>query len=168
MGGSRIGKSSARIRAYGAYDELGAELGLARTRCDGERADLGQLLQRLQHELFSVQSELATPSGARADAPRILERHVTRLESDIDRFTAVVPPLHSFVLPAGGPLAAHLHVCRTVARRAERELWALQETEPQRPELLQWANRISGLLFVLSLEANRRDGIPETAPDYSA
>ncbi len=166
MGGSRIGKSSPRIRAYGSYDELGAHLGVAETLNRSGEADLGQLLLRLEHELFIVQSELATPSKGATNVPRVTARHVERLETEIDRWSAAAGPLTSFVLQRGAPLASQLHVCRTVARRAERELWQLHEMDPQRPEMLQWANRLSDLLFALALVANRRAGIPETPPDY--
>lgn len=90
-----------------------------------------------------------------------------RLEEDTDRLSASLEPLRSFVLPRGSPGAAEVHVARTVARRAERELWALAESEPVAPELLRWANRLSGLLFALALAANRADGSAEIAPDYS-
>jgi cob(I)alamin adenosyltransferase len=167
VGGSRIGKSSSRIRAYGSYDELGAHLGVAEAASQNGGADLGQLLLRLEHELFIVQCELATPSTRLGPSPRITARHVKRLETDIDHWSGEAGPLGSFVLQRGTTLAAELHVCRTVARRAERELWTLHETEAQRPELLQWANRVSDLLFAVALVANRRAGVTEVAPDYT-
>lgn len=166
MGGSRIGKSSPRIRAYGSYDELGAHLGVAEALGRSESADLGQLLLRLEHELFIVQSELATPPKGTSKTPRVTARHVERLEAEIDHWSTEAGPMTSFVLQRGSPLAAQLHVCRTVARRAERELWQLHASDPQRPELLQWANRLSDLLFAVALVANRRAGITETPPDY--
>ena len=166
MGGSRVGKSSPRIRAYGSYDELGAHLGVAEAASRSGPADVGRLLLRLQHELFIVQSELATPASTRGTTPRVTGTHVQRLETEIDRWSAEAGPMTSFVLQRGSPMAAQLHVCRTVARRAERELWQLHETEEQRPDLLQWANRISDLLFAVALAVNRRAGVPEIPPDY--
>lgn len=98
---------------------------------------------------------------------RITERHVRRLETDIDRLSGDLDPLHSFVLPRGTSAAADLHIARTVARRAERELWRLHDAEPVSPELLQWANRLSDLLFALALSVNHSAKEPEVAPDYT-
>jgi len=166
-GGARVDKDSPRIRAYGAYDELGAHLGLLASGLPEELASIRETVRRLQHELFVAQTELASGRAGKPPAHRIEARHVTRLEKDIDRFDGSHPPLSSFVLPGGSNAAASLHVCRTVARRAERELWALHRAEPQRKELLEWANRLSDLLFALALAANHALGVPETSPDYS-
>ncbi len=166
-GGTRVDKDSPRIRAYGAYDELGAELGLTEATLEPSLIEIRTELRRLAHELYIAQSELAAPPGFRGHTPRIEARHVSRLEADIDRFDAQHPPLKHFALPGGSVASAHLHVCRTVSRRAERELWALHRTEPQRDELLQWANRLSDLFFALALAANSALKVPETAPDYS-
>jgi len=166
-GGGRIGKDSARIRAYGTFDELGAQLGLVEASLNAQADAWRTLLLRLQHELFVAQSELAAPSSASPPAHRIESRHVSRLEKDIDRVSETYDPLHSFVLPRGGETGARLHVARTVARRAERELWSLHRTEPVRVELLQWTNRLSDLLFALALSVNRHEGFREIAPDYT-
>ena len=90
-----------------------------------------------------------------------------RLEEDTDRLGATLEPLRHFVLPRGSRAAAEVHVARAVARRAERELWSLNDAEPLSPALLRWANRVSGLLFALALSLNRAAGLPETAPDYA-
>jgi len=166
-GGARVAKDSARIRTYGAYDELGAQLGVALATLPGSLEELATLLRRLQHELFVAQSELAAAPGRRATGPVIEARHVERLERDIDRFDGQHPTLTSFVLPGGSAAAAQIHVLRTVSRRAERELWALHREEPQREALLQWANRLSDLFFAAALAANHALGVPEIAPDYS-
>ncbi len=166
-GGARVDKESPRIRAYGAYDELGAQIGLAEAELPSSLLEIRALLHRLGNELFVAQSELAIARGHTASGPRIETRHVRRLETDIDRFDAAHPPLATFVLPGGSAAAARLHVLRTVARRAERELWTLHRVEPQRAELLQWANRLSDLLFALALAANHSLGVAETPPDYS-
>ena len=129
--------------------------------------DIASTIRRLQHELYIAQSELAVAPGAKPPANRIEARHVARLESEIDRFDAAHPELRSFVLPRGSRVAAELHVARTVARRAERELWTLHRTEPQRIELLQWTNRLSDLLFALALAANHALGVAEVAPEYT-
>ncbi len=112
-------------------------------------------------------SELATPPGRPPPVQRIGARHVQRLERDIDRLEARAPPLTSFVLPRGAPAAAQAHVARTVARRAERELWRLHAAEPVGPEILQWTNRMSDLLFALALVLNHEAGVEETPPDYA-
>ena len=166
-GGSRVDKDSARVRAYGTYDELGAILGLVESELPAEPAELKAVVHRLQSELYIAQSELATPSGGSAPRHRIEARHVNQLEADIDRFEASHPPIHSFVLSGGSRPGALLHLARTVARRAEREVWALHRTEALSPELLRWANRLSGLLFALAVAVNRTLGVAEVPPDYS-
>jgi len=163
-GGTRVGKDSLRLRAYGAYDELGAHLGVAAGLL-GNQPELREILVRLQHELFLAMSEMAAAPGF-APKTRIEARHTTGLEALLDRFDAELPPLQTFVLPGGTPGGAQLHVARTVSRRAERELIALHRTEPIRPELLAWANRLSDLLFALALTENHRAGIAELAPNY--
>jgi cob(I)alamin adenosyltransferase len=165
-GGARVEKDSARIRAYGTYDELGAHLGLTVCELPSELQDVRAVLERLGHELFIVQAELAT-GGAKTSAHRIEASHVTRLEKEIDQFEATHPALHSFVIPGGSRPAALLHVCRAISRRAERQLWTLHRSEPLRPELLAWANRLSDLLFALALASNHRLGVSEVRPDYS-
>ncbi len=92
---------------------------------------------------------------------------MTGLEHEIDRWDAAHPPLTTFVLAGGSPAAAAFHVARTVARRAERDLWALHRTEPVRSELLEWSNRLSDLLFAAALAANDALGVAEVPPDYS-
>jgi cob(I)alamin adenosyltransferase len=166
-GGSRIEKDSARIRAFGTFDELDAVLGVVLTTLGPAPSNVRTLLLRLQHELFIAQSELAAPAGAKPPAHRIEERHVRRLENEIDEFSATFEPIQTFVLPGGGAAGANLHFARTVARRAERELWTLDRESPQRPEILQWTNRLNDLLFALALSMNRREGIPEIPPDYT-
>ena len=115
--------------------------------------------------MFIAQGELAAVGGA--SAHRIAERHVLRLESEIDRLSEGLEPLRSFVLPRGTTAAADLHIARTVARRAERELWHLHESEPVSAELLQWANRLSDLLFALALSVNHSSRHREIPPDYT-
>jgi cob(I)alamin adenosyltransferase len=128
---------------------------------------LRALLVRLQHEIYIAQSELAVPPSSSPPKHRIEERHVRRLELDIDRYSARLEPLHSFVLPRGSRAGAQLHVCRTLARRAERSLWRLNRESPLRPELLQWSNRLSDLLFAMALHVNRIQKVTEVAPNYS-
>ncbi len=165
-GGARIDKDAPRIRAYGTFDELGSSLGVVLADLPGQLTEFRTTLLRLEHELYIAQSELA---GAPGKPPKFLiePRHVERLEREIDRYDGLHPELRSFALPLGSRTAAELHVARTVARRAERELWTLHRTEPQRDALLQWTNRLSDLLFAMALAANHALGVAETAPDYS-
>ncbi|MCI4346358.1 MAG: cob(I)yrinic acid a,c-diamide adenosyltransferase [Thermoplasmata archaeon] len=167
VGGTRVAKESPRIEAFGSFDELNAHLGRAAAFLPEGAASHRELLVRLQHELFLAAAELASPPGSRRDARTIGPGHVERLEHEIDRLTAEIPPQRSFVLPRGGTAATEVHVARTVARRAERALWALHRVEPQRETLLAWTNRLSDLLFALALAINRELEFVELPPDYS-
>jgi cob(I)alamin adenosyltransferase len=167
VGGTRVSKDSPRLEAYGTFDELAAWVGWTDTELPRELESLHPLLRRLQHQLFLAENELATPMGREPPGGRIVARHVTELEREIDRYSAPAQALRSFVLPGGSPAAARFHVARTIARRAERELWRLNATEPQRPELAQWANRVGDLFFALALWANANLSVPEIPPDYS-
>jgi len=162
FGGARVSKAHLRVCAYGAIDELNAVLGVA--RATALPPDIDGILARLQHQLFDVGAELATPDPASAAAghvaPATPER-VAALERDIDRFEAALPALRQFVLPGGTPAAAALHHARTVARRAEREIVRLSAEEAVNPELLKYVNRLSDLLFVLARAANRAAGRPD-------
>jgi cob(I)alamin adenosyltransferase len=129
-------------------------------------ADVRDVVRRLSHELFVAQAELARAPSAPRPEPAITPRQVERLERDIDTFDARHPPLTSFVLPGGSAPASALHVARTIARRAERELVALTREETVDPVLLAWANRLSDLLFALALAVNHTLGVAETAPQY--
>jgi len=166
-GGSRVEKDSLRISAYGAYDELGAYLGLIEAELPADLNEIRAVVRRLQNELYVAQTELAIPLSGPPPAHRLETRHVTRLEADIERFESSHQRLHSFVLSGGSRPAALLQIARTVARRAERRAWSLHRAEPLRPELLSWANRLSGLLFALALATNQALGVAEIAPDYS-
>lgn len=150
----------------GSFDELAAELGVAEAFLP-DRPEERALLQRLSHEVFIANSEVASPASASKAGHRIEPRHVRRLEDETDRYASSLDPIHSFVLPRGGPGGAHLQFSRTLARRAERDLWALNAEEPQREPLLQWANRLSSLLFAVALAVNRAEGFAEIPPDYS-
>lgn len=112
-------------------------------------------------------SELAVPPGRPGPEHTITARHVERAERAIDRLEDAAPPLRTFVLPRGALPAAEIHVARTVARRAEREVWALHRVEPVSPELVRWLNRVSDLLFALARVVNLAAGQTETPPEYS-
>ncbi len=151
--GARVAKHDPRVAAYGTVDEANAAVGLARTHTDGE---LDAILGRVQNDLFDLGADLCRPEGKDADRPplRITAGQVERLETEIDRVNAKLAELTSFVLPAGTPAAAALHLARTIARRAEREITTLAEAETINPEAVRYINRLSDLLFVLARQAN--------------
>jgi cob(I)alamin adenosyltransferase len=154
--GTRLPKHAPRVAAYGTVDELNATLGLARLHAEGA---LDQALARIQNDLFDLGADLCTPdleNDATAKHPRlrIVAAQVARLESEIDAMNAGLAPLRSFVLPGGSALAAHLHLCRTVARRAERVATALAAAEPVNPEAVRYLNRVSDWMFVAGRVAN--------------
>jgi cob(I)alamin adenosyltransferase len=154
--GSRVRKDAARVAAYGTVDELNATLGLARLHAAGRIADG---VARIQNDLFDLGADLCTPGFDRdAEAPhprlRIVAAQVGRLEAEIDAMNADLTPLRSFVLPGGSPAAAHLHLARTVCRRAERRAVTLAGTEPVNPEAVRYLNRLSDWLFVAGRIAN--------------
>ncbi len=163
FGGRRVPKNDPRVSAYGAVDELNAVLGV--TRAAGPPESIAPVLEKLQHYLFDLGSELAAPpeagTAAIAHASHVTSAWVEALEREIDRFDDVLPPLRAFILPGGTPAAAALHLARTVARRAEREVVTLAAREPVNPELLKFMNRLSDLLFVLARAANHAAGYPD-------
>ena len=156
--GRRIVKHDLRVEAIGTVDEANAVIGLARLHADG---DADGILGRIQHDLFDLGADLCTPDGGRTDdgALRIVDSQVLRLESEIDRLNAELAPLTSFVLPGGTPAAAHLHLARTVTRRAERLMTALAARETVNPAALRYINRLSDLLFVLGRWLNAKGAI---------
>ena len=155
--GSRVKKQSLRVEAYGTVDEANAAIGLARLHATGETLDM---LARIQHDLFDLGADLCTPESGQhgQQALRIIPAQTERLEREIDAMNAELPPLDSFILPGGTPLAAALHLARTITRRAERLVAALADAEPVNPDALKYLNRLSDHLFVLSRAANRPAG----------
>jgi cob(I)alamin adenosyltransferase len=150
---SRVPKTHPRIEAYGAIDELNAQLGLALAA--GSLPDeIATVVSRVQNELFDVGADLSVPHGDDRTRLRVTPEYITGLEADCDRFNANLEPLRSFVLPGGTPAAAHLHVARTVCRRAERR--SLDVTDGS-PDVVRYLNRLSDLLFILSRTANGPD-----------
>ena len=161
--GERRPKYDLRVAAYGTVDETNALIGVARLHTSGAPAlaDMEAMLARIQNDLFDLGADLATPETGEdlGYTPlRIVAAQVDKLERDIDALNANLKPLRSFVLPAGTPAAAHLHVARTVCRRAERMAVELSATlgEFVTPEAVKYLNRLSDLLFVMSRIANAR------------
>lgn len=158
--GERVLKYDLRVAAYGTVDEGNAAIGIARLHL-GTQPDVDGILARVQNDLFDLGADLCVPE--RPDAPppafealRIVARQVTRLEEDIDRLNAELPPLRSFILPGGSPAAAHLHLARTIIRRAEREIVALAQVpgEVVSAPAIHYVNRLSDLLFVAGRYVN--------------
>ena len=151
--GSRVPKHDLRVAAYGTVDEANATIGLARLHISGE-ADA--MLARIQNDLFDLGADLSTPEDGRRGpgALRIVAAQVERLEREIDAMNVDLAPLNSFVLPGGTAAAAHLHLARTIVRRAEREMTALATREKVNPVAIKYVNRLSDHLFVLARVLN--------------
>jgi cob(I)alamin adenosyltransferase len=155
--GKRVPKHDPRVAAYGTVDEANAVIGLARLHTTGEP---DAMLARIQNDLFDLGADLCTPesaeeeSGAAGTALRIVAAQVDRLEREIDAMNAALQPLKSFVLPGGSAAAAHLHLGRTVVRRAERDITALAAQQPVNPLAIRYVNRLSDHLFVLARTLN--------------
>lgn len=163
--GGRVSKACPRVEAYGAVDEANAAIGMAIAEACRPSAtaptdrQLADLLRSVQHDLFDLGADLATPITPDPKHPplRIVESQTKRLEDAIDRFNEKLEPLQSFVLPGGSPIAAALHLARTVVRRAERHSVLLKESggaEAAHDEAIRYLNRLSDLLFVLCRVAN--------------
>jgi cob(I)alamin adenosyltransferase len=155
--GPRRRKDDLRIECYGTVDEANAAVGMARVAMPAGRADIDAMLSRIQNDLFDLGADLATPDTGEKPAwepLRIVQAQVDRLEHDIDALNADIPPLKSFVLPAGSPAAAALHLARTVSRRAERLMVTLAAQETVSAEALKYVNRLSDFLFVAARAVN--------------
>ena len=155
VGGGRVSKHAGRPSAFGEVDERNSVLGLARLHCKAgaELAAMDAQLARIQNALFALCADLSTVDET-APALRITSAQVTRLEQEIDTVNTNLQPLTSFILPGGTELAAWLHLGRTVARRAERQMTELAVEEPVNEAAMQYINRVSDLLFVLARHAN--------------
>ena len=168
VGGKRVAKDSPRIEAYGTIDELNSIAGLARA-FNAERLKQGaahrfldEVLGKIQDELFDLGSELATPAeSAYEEMYRVGEKEVKRIEELIDQCQKDLAPLNSFVLPGGGKIGALIHQCRTVCRRAEREILRLSRMEQLSEWPLKYVNRLSDLFFVLARWAGKQTGEKE-------
>jgi len=168
VGGKRVPKDSPRIDAYGTIDELNSVVGLARV-FNEESLDAGEahqfldgVLCQIQDELFDLGSELATPPEFFKEGMyRVSESEIDRIEKSIDRCQKDLEPLKSFILPGGGRIGAYLHQCRTVCRRAEREILRLSRSEDINDCALKYVNRLSDLFFVLSRWIAKQTGEPE-------
>ncbi len=174
VGGQKVGKASERIQSYGAVDELNAYVGQARVRLiesgDDAFAPLIKTLRRVQHELFNLGAILATlPEDVHPKQPRIRQEDVEKLEHEIDDMNQGLPTLRSFVLPGGSLHNTDLHICRTVCRRVERLMVALQDADEHvDPESIAYINRLSDAFFVWSRWVMHHGGFEETIWDPNA
>jgi cob(I)alamin adenosyltransferase len=165
FGGGRMPKDHPRVEAYGTVDELNSTLGVALSFLPA-RGTIPKALRGVQNELFNIGSELASgTTGKAAEQARLFleaDAKIATLERLIDEYDAKVPPLRTFILPSGSQGGALLHLCRTVCRRAEREVVRLSHKEPVNPDILSYLNRLSDLLFVLARYVNKAARKPET------
>lgn len=151
-GGERRQKYDLRVEALGDVDEANAAIGIARLHVRGEH---DEMLNRIQHDLFDLGADLSTPYKKKPDnALRIVASQVKRLENEMDQLNLAIPPLNSFVLPGGSAASAHLHLARTIVRRAERVACALASIEKVNQEAIKYLNRLSDFLFVLARATN--------------
>ncbi|NEI74746.1 cob(I)yrinic acid a,c-diamide adenosyltransferase [Rhizobium lusitanum] len=158
--GPRRLKHDLRVESYGTVDETNSAIGVARLHT-ADMAGLDAMLMRIQNDLFDLGADLSTPETDESpsyEPLRIIDHQVERLERDIDLLNADLEPLRSFVLPAGSPASAHLHLARTIARRAERFMVALSHSDGERVghAALKYINRLSDFLFVAARHANDR------------
>jgi cob(I)alamin adenosyltransferase len=154
--GARVAKHSGRVAAYGTVDEVNSVIGLVRLHASG---DLDAALARIQNDLFDLGADLCRPDMAKdgdAGHPvlRMIAAQIERLETEIDAMNADLAPLRSFILPGGTAAAAHLHLARTVTRRAERLAVELAQTEDVNPAAVRYLNRLSDWFFVAARVAN--------------
>ncbi len=156
--GTRVAKDHPRVVAYGDVDELNSVLGWC--RCAPPSEQISSRIERIQHLLFDLGAELATPPGSRQSnhVPKVGEASCRELEGWIDQASDAVPPLRNFVLPGGCEPASRLHLARTCCRRSERAVIALARAETVRPEAIIFLNRLSDLLFAWAREANHLAG----------
>ena len=161
-GGQRVPKDSLRVMAYGVVDELNSALGVALAH--GLHEDLQQMLAVIQNELFHLGSDLCfvEEDKARFALPQIEAKHIERLEGWVDQLNDAVGPLQNFILPGGTLGAAQLHLARTICRRAERDVTALQHSEATGAHVGAYLNRLSDLLFVMARYENFKAGNAET------
>ena len=163
FGAGRVPKDHLRIEAYGTIDELNSVLGAALALHPQFEAveQVLSLLNRIQNELFVLGGDLAAPEETRYPIPRITPQHIHQLEVEIDALDTEIPVLKSFILPGGHPFAAQLHICRTLARRAERICVALHRVEPLSSPVIEYLNRLSDFFFTVARWVNQKSNTPE-------
>lgn len=159
FGGKRVSKIDPRVEAIGEIDELNSLLGICCAL--NKNALLKKILEKLQHELFAVGADLATPLDSRVTMKRITDPEIMQLEKWIDEIDLKVKPLQNFILPSGSLLASHLHLGRAICRRAERSTVNLKAREEINEAVLIYLNRLSDMLFIMARYANKTGKIAE-------
>lgn len=157
--GSRTTKDSLRVEAFGTVDELNSSIGLVRSFTG--HADVDRCLEQVQHQLFNIGGELCTPG-----LDLLESKQVDALEQQLDEFNDALPALKEFILPGGGPAAAHAHLARTICRRVERRVLSLSREAPINEPVMRYLNRLSDLLFVIARVLSRTDEQPEVQWDH--
>ena len=157
--GSRVAKDDARVEAYGTVDEANSTIGIVLAE-DVIDDSIRKTLTDVQHDLFELGGELCIPGHT-----AITAEYIDRLEAELDRLNAHLPPLKDFILPGGGRAAASCHLARTVVRRAERRVQTLAHASSVRPEVLRYLNRLSDLLFVIARSVARLESGQEVLWD---
>ena len=167
FGGQRTDKNDARVEALGAVDELNASIGIVVSMSTQQATN--ELLQTIQHQLFTFQAMLANPGDPKnpTKPPHVIKQsHIDFLEKQCDAFDTCNKKLSSFTPPGGHPIAAHLQYCRVLTRKAERRIISLHRQSPLVPESIAYINRLSDLFFVLARYMNRLHGVSEDSPRY--
>lgn len=162
FGGERVPKNSLRIEAYGTIDELNAFIGL--TVLEVSDSTIKKLLSEIQNQLFTVGADLATPENKKnekLEIERTSQDFHLRIEKEIDKYEEKLEPLRNFILPGGSKAAALMHICRTISRRAERQVVALKNGEKIGENIIIFLNRLSDLFFVLARYENAVSGTPD-------
>lgn len=158
--GSRTQKDSLRVEAYGTVDELNSTIGMLIATIEDE--SLSSMLLDIQHDLFDLGGELCMP-----EMSLIKDHHTTRVEKELDRLNADLPPLKDFILPGGSLAAAQAHLARTICRRAERRVITLARQEPVNDVVIHYLNRLSDLLFVTARTVARQSGAGEVLWEHN-
>lgn len=159
FGGKRVPKNSPRIEAYGIVDELNSFVGLAVAETVDK--DVKEILLKIQNQLFTLGADLATPEEKKQESDGTPAEFNSSIEKEIDKFDAKLGKLKSFILPGGSKSSAYLHICRTVARRAERAVVSLKNNVEIGDNILIFLNRLSDLFFVLARYENQVSGNPD-------
>ncbi|MBT4936050.1 cob(I)yrinic acid a,c-diamide adenosyltransferase [Candidatus Woesearchaeota archaeon] len=164
FGCGMVAKDDPRIEALGALDEINSVIGV--TLCFVENENLRDMLQKIQNDLFQVGSDLSGSSIEETSVPRMKDGHVAEIESHIDELEEKLGMPQKFILPGGTVASSFLHMCRTITRRAERELVKTKSVIDLNPAMLRYINRLSDLLFVLARDANKELDVKEQQPIY--
>lgn len=160
FGGRKVMKDEIRIEAYGTVDELNSIIGMILTYHLSEKG--ASTLKEIQHQLFILGADLATPQDKKTKIERIGNAEISFLETSIDALDEKLSPLKNFILPGGSPAGASLHMARTVCRRAERRTVSLKKNEPISDDCIIYLNRLSDFLFVLARFENQTENVAET------